>query len=331
MFKKIITAAAVILAAASSVQAASPKEVLREALDMAEYALWDATNICYSDTIMPFEHQFTYTLAEDAHVNYLWDENPQTGVKFTAGDFVAFHMIGQDIWDGTFCLHMETPDGSLVHDNDYDVTFQSAMYGDIECIHSADMVFRTPLSFADGVILVKFNVDTELRELYPCTRHRVVECNYPVDESVVNERLIDILYALAQESHQIYYDPNSNDGLYIWTMENLISGFQYFFDQLHPNAPHLTFDYLSEITYEEPAIEEPAIEEPTQEEPAIEEPQQEEPQGKGRILTGPSDSEETGISQISTDGPVRIYDLSGRAVVNPTHGIYIVNGKKVRL
>ena len=40
---------------------------------------------------------------------------------------------------------------------------------------------------------------------------------------------------------------------------------------------------------------------------------------------------QTGVEEVETDnGEVKaIYDLQGRKVVNPTNGIYVVNGKKV--
>ena len=44
------------------------------------------------------------------------------------------------------------------------------------------------------------------------------------------------------------------------------------------------------------------------------------------------EAETTGIQNVSTNGKQQddvVYDLQGRRVMNPTHGIYIINGKKV--
>ena len=51
-----------------------------------------------------------------------------------------------------------------------------------------------------------------------------------------------------------------------------------------------------------------------------------------RVLISGFDDESTGISTVRGDASTRtgaVYDLSGRRVQNPQHGLYIVNGKKV--
>lgn len=49
--------------------------------------------------------------------------------------------------------------------------------------------------------------------------------------------------------------------------------------------------------------------------------------------TVPVTGDQSGITEVETELPANaaIYDLQGRKVLNPSHGLYIVNGKKVKL
>lgn len=322
MFKKFFTTAAIAIASIASIQAAPTKQVLGDAINMAEYMLWETVNYVTTDSILNIEESFTYTNCDEARLNRLWDNGYDSdAVKFHAGEFISFYINEvPEQWDGLFWLHMEGPD---TRDDLYDVTYET-MTGSYQCIHSADGTFRTP-SFGSGDrIVVSFNEDCEFNELFPATRHHSIEFYVEFDDPRINERYVNILEGLIQEARDIYLYHSDDDALMQWTLFNLKDGFSILIDNMQQYVPDYGFTYLDEITYDEPVIEEPVIEEPV-----VEEPTQEEP--KGRILSGPTGQEETGIRQLTTDGPVRIYDLNGRAVKNPTHGIYIINGRKVRL
>lgn len=307
MSTKFFTAAAALTLAAASIQAATPKQVLCEAIDIAESALWHSAEFFTQDSIMNFEFQFTYSLCDDANLINLWDENPATTSRFHAGDFISFHMNMMDSWNGIFYLHME---GADTRQDLYDVTYET-YDGTHRCNHSADGSFYTPAFASDDRIVVTFNEDCEFAELYPALRGNEVNLYYDLDTKFDKTYLYELQYYL-NRARGVAFNGKSTRQNYLDALDGMFKMFNPYLASLQEYMPEMTFDYLSEIDPEE-------------------EPAQEEPQQMGRVMPGPGDENPIGIGNIRADGPARIYNLYGRPITNPTRGIAIINGKKIRL